>query len=389
MTDFLSKLFVKDYKNTSDPKVRARYGSFASVVGIILNFIISSVKLVVGIITASISITADAVNNLADAGSSFISLIGFKLSSKPADHDHPFGHARIEYVASMIVSFIILLVGAELFSDSLQSLFSGDATGTELGLISIIIIGISILGKLWLALFSKKIGKRIDSTSLKAAGTDALSDVASTSAVLISAVIMKFTELYWLDAAMGLIVSVIIIIAGIKILAETKNSILGECPTDEISESIRKITAEYPDVIGMHDLMVHNYGPSRFVASFHAEVDGGKDIFELHDTIDLIEKRIGEELSIPCSIHMDPIDTRDEEVSRLKALTAECIKSIYPDFSIHDFRIVSGRTHTNLIFDVVAPFEEKDPPALIKEKISSKISEKDSNLFCVITVDRV
>ncbi len=388
MTDLLSRLFVKDYKNVNDPSVRAKYGSFASIVGIVVNLIISSVKLIVGVLSASISITADAVNNLTDAGSSVISLIGFKLSSKPADRDHPFGHARIEYISSMIVSFIILLVGADLLTNSVKSLIFGTSSEAELGVVSFAILGFSILGKLWLALFSKKIGKRINSTSLKAAGTDALSDVASTTAVLISAIIMTFTNLYWLDAAMGLVVSVIILIAGIKILGETKNSILGECPTNEIEENMRKITAEYPEIIGIHDLMIHNYGPSRFVASFHAEVDGYGDIFELHDTIDLIEKRIGDELRIPCTIHLDPIDTHDETVARLKALAEEAVKSVYPAVTIHDFRIVTGKTHTNLIFDAVVPFEEKDSPALVKEKIAAAINEKDNTLFSVIAVDR-
>ncbi len=388
MTDLLSRLFVKDYKNVNDPKVRAKYGSFASIVGIIVNLLISSVKLIVGVLSASISITADAVNNLTDAGSSVISLIGFKLSSKPADRDHPFGHARIEYISSMIVSFIILLVGADLLINSVKSLIFGTSSEAELGIVSFAILAFSILGKLWLAVFSKKIGARINSTSLKAAGTDALSDVASTAAVLISALIMTATELYWLDAAMGLVVSVIILVAGIKILAETKNSILGECPTEEIEEKIRKITAEYPEIIGIHDLMVHNYGPSRFVASFHAEVDGEGNIYDLHDTIDIVEKRIGDELLIPCTVHLDPIDTRDETISRLRMLTEDTVKSVYPNVTIHDFRIVTGKTHTNLIFDAVVPFEEKDSPALVKEKIASAINEKDNTLFSVITVDR-
>ncbi len=388
MTDFLSRIFVKDYKNTKDPKVRARYGSFASAVGIAANLIISAVKLAVGILSASISITADAVNNLTDAGSSLISLIGFKLSGKPADRDHPFGHARIEYVASMIVSFIILLVGAELFTDSLKSLFSKDSSPSNLTTAGLIIVGISILGKLWLSLFCKKIAKRIDSTALKAAGTDALSDVISTTAVLASAIVIKLTDLYWIDAAMGIAVSIIILIAGIKILNETKNSILGECDTEEIAENIIKITAEYPEVVGIHDFIVHNYGPSRFVASFHAEVDGYGNIFDLHDTIDLIEKRIADELSIPCTIHMDPIDTHDETVARLKAFTKEAVNSVYPDFNIHDFRTVTGKTHTNLIFDVVVPFEAKESPSEIVKRISEEINRRDNTLFCVITVDR-
>ncbi len=388
MTELLIKLFVKDRKNLSDPRVRARYGSFASIVGIILNILISALKLVIGLLSSTISVTADGVNNLADAGASIISLISFKLSVKPADKDHPFGHARIEYVASMIVSFLILLVGTELLMDSVSSLFSGDTGGGELGTVGFSVLMISVLAKLWFAVFCKKISKRIGSATIKAAGTDALADAVSTSAVLVSAVIMLLTGFAFLDSIMGIAVSIIIIIAGIKILIETKNSILGESPSGEIVENIRKIAAEYPEIIGIHDMIVHNYGPGHYIASFHAEVDGSDDIFKLHDTVDLVEKRIFDELSILCSIHMDPIDTNDETVAKLKGIAEEAISCIYPNVSIHDFRVVTGQTHTNMIFDIVIPFDEKEQPNKIVDAISSEVKKKDPNLYCVITVDR-
>lgn len=388
MTEILIKLFVKDRKNLADPGVRARYGSFASIVGIILNVLVSALKLVIGLLTSTISVTADGVNNLADAGASIISLISFKLSVKPADKDHPFGHARIEYVASMIVSFLILLVGTELLTDSVSSLFNEKTDGGALGAVGFSVLIISVLAKLWFAVFCKKISSRIGSATIKAAGTDALADAVSTSAVLISAVIMLLTGFAFLDSIMGIIVSIVIIIAGIKILIETKNSILGESPSGEIVESIRKIAAEYPEIIGIHDMMVHNYGPGHYIASFHAEVDGSDDIFKLHDTVDLVEKRIFEELSILCSIHMDPIDTNDETVAKLKSIATEAISAIYPNIGIHDFRVVTGQTHTNMIFDIVVNFDEKDPPNKIVEAISAEVKKKDPSLYCVITVDR-
>ena len=388
MTDFLAKIFIKDYKNYTNPNVRAKYGTFASVVGIIVNFILSGIKLLAGILASSISVTADALNNLSDAGASVVSLVGFKLSSKPADRDHPFGHARMEYIASMIVSFLILLVGVELLTDSLTAAFGGEEQKAQISILTLIILGSSILLKLWLAVFSLKIGKRIDSTVIKASATDSLSDAISTTVIFISTIVMYYTSIPLIDSIMGAIVSVIIIIAGIKILNETKNSILGEAPVEDTVNALKKIAEDYPEIIGIHDMMVHNYGPNRFIASFHAEVDGKADIFALHDTIDLVEKRISKELNIPCSIHMDPIDKNDETVNRLKKIAEDAIFEIYPTLSLHDFRVVTGQTHTNMIFDVVVPFEIKDAPEKIIESICQAISKKDEKLFCVITVDR-
>lgn len=388
MTNLLIKLFIKDSNRKNDPMVRAKYGSLASTVGIAVNLLLAASKLAVGIISASLSVTADALNNLSDAGSSVISFIGFKLSSKPADKEHPFGHARMEYIASMIVSFIILLVGAELLKSSVKALIFGEEASAFLGTPTFIILSVSVAVKVWLSFFCKKIARIIDSTAVRASGTDALSDAASTSAVLISAIVIRLTGFYLLDAIMGLAVSILILYAGIKILNETKNSILGESPVEEIAKSISKITAEYSDVIGTHDMMIHNYGPGHFVASFHAEVDGGGDIFKLHDTIDVIEKRISTELGIVCSIHMDPIDSRDETVAALKSLLVEVISEKYPAVTVHDFRVVSGETHTNMIFDIVIPFEEKTPPKTIVDGICTAVQERDARLFCVITVDR-
>ena len=390
MTELLSRLFVKNYKNTSDTKVRKAYGTLSSVVGVTVNFILAFVKLAIGTLTASVAITADALNNLSDAGSSVISFVSFKMSAKPADRDHPFGHARIEYIASMIVSFLILLVGFETLTSSLSLLFGkSEAKEMNFSTASMIILGLSILLKLWLGLFYRSIGKRIDSGVIKASGVDSLTDSISTVAVLISSIIIKFTSFVIIDAIMGLLVSVIILIAGVKILNETKNSLLGEAPVKEEIEAINKIVAEYPEVIGVHDMILHNYGPHRFIASFHAEVDGAGDIYALHDIIDNIEKRIESELNMTCTIHMDPLVTDDEQIEELKTFLSETINECLGEcISFHDFRTVVGKTHTNLIFDIILPFETKLTPDEAIEKISKAVLQKRDNHFCVITVDR-
>ena len=390
MTEFLSKIFVKNYKNTSDSKVRKSYGTLSSFVGIAVNALLAFIKLFLGILTASVAVVADALNNLSDAGSSVITLVSFKMSAKPADRDHPFGHARIEYIASMIISFLILLVGFETLLKSISVILGiSEAETSNFSTVSIIILASSILLKLWLAVFYRKIGKKINSGVIKASSVDSLTDCISTVAVLISAIIIKITDLQIIDTVVGLGVSVMIIIAGIKILNETKNSILGEAPVDEQVEALNKIISEYEEILGTHDLMIHNYGPNHFIASFHAEVDGSKDIFILHDMIDVVEKRIQSELNILCTIHMDPIVTDDDTVNELKSFLLETIcEDVSKDISVHDFRVVVGNTHTNMIFDIVLPFESKDSPDTVIKKICNAISQKRDDCFCVITVDR-
>ncbi len=389
MTRLLTKLFVKNSENTSDPTVRKSYGTLSSVVGIIVNLILAGIKIFAGILSSSVAIIADAFNNLSDSGTSVITLISFKISSKPADKEHPFGHARIEYIASMVVSFIIFLVGAELLLDSGKTLLGlGEAKQTEISAVTIVILAVSIALKLWLGLFYRGIGKKIDSKVVLAAATDSISDSFSTLAVLASSIVIKLTDWYFIDAVVGIGVSIIIIIAGLKILNETKDILLGEGPVDETVDAIEKIVKEYPDIIGMHDLMVHNYGPNRSVASFHAEVDGKKDIYYLHDMIDNVERRINEELVISCTIHMDPIVTDDENINELKSFLIATMKECGLELPIHDFRTVIGQTHTNMIFDVVLPFDHPLSENQIKEKISQAVSQKRSNCYCVITVDR-
>ena len=389
MTNLLAKIFIKNSSNTNDPTVRKNYGTLSSIVGITVNFILAAFKMLAGLLSGSVAIIADAFNNLCDSGTSVITLISFKISSKPADKEHPFGHARIEYIASMIVSFIILLVGAELLLDSGKTLLGiGEAKNTDITNVTIIILGVSILLKLWLGLFYRKIAKTIDSTVIAAASADSFSDSFATTAVLASSIVIKITNWVILDAIVGIAVSIPIIIAGLKILNETKDILLGEGPVDETVKDIERIIAEFPDIIGIHDLMVHNYGPNRFVASLHAEVDGKKDIYYLHDMIDNAERSINEELQITCTIHMDPIVTDDENVIELKSFLIETMKENGLDLPIHDFRTVIGQTHTNMIFDVVLPFDHPMTADEVKEKIISAVKAKRANCYCVIVVDR-
>ena len=389
MTKLLGRLFIKNYQNTSDPEVRKKYGTLSSVVGIIINLLLAIFKLLCGVLAHSVAIMADAFNNLSDSGTSVITLISFKISSRPADKEHPFGHARMEYIASMIVSFVIMLVGAELLLDSGKTLLGlSEGKETAVTTITIIILSASIVVKLLLALFYRSIGKTIDSTVVMAASADSLSDSFSTLAVLVSSIIIKLTGWHIIDAIVGVIVSIPIIIAGLKILNETKDILLGEGPVDETVDAIEKIIAEFPDIIGTHDLMVHNYGPSKSVASLHAEVDGKKDIYYLHDMIDNAERKICEDLNIVCTIHMDPVVTDDENVNSLKVFLFDTMKEAGLNYSVHDFRTVIGQTHTNMIFDVVRPFDDAFTEDEVKKAISTAVSKKRSNCYCVITVDR-
>ena len=388
MTDLLIKLFVKDHAKPEDAAVRERYGVFSSIVGIITNLILAGLKLVAGLLSFSIAIVADALNNLSDAGSSIISFVSFKIAAKPADKEHPFGHARIEYVSSMIVSFLILLVGFELMKDSASGLFGGKGTELSVTPLTYIILGVSIVLKLWLGLFYRKIAKKIDSSVVSAAAADSFSDCASTSAVLVSSIVIGISGWWFIDSIVGLAVAVMIIIAGVKILNETKNSLLGEAPIQEVVDSIKRTVDKYPEVVGIHDMLVHNYGPKTYIVSLHAEVDGSRDIYELHDAIDNIEKEINEDLRILCTIHMDPIVTNDETVNELRTFTAQTVKEVCPEATIHDFRTVIGQTHTNLIFDLVLPFDIKEKPEAVVENVKAAISKKRNECYCVITVDR-
>lgn len=386
MTSLLIKLFIKNSKETKSPEVRRAYGTLGSVVGIICNLILAIGKYTVGFLFGAISLMADGINNLSDAGSQIISFISFKMAAKPADRDHPFGHARIEYVASMIVSFFVLLVGWNLLGESVAKILSPETT-TEFSWIMIIVLGLSVLVKLWLCYFNRKLAARIGSSVMKATAADSLSDAIATAAVLCAMLVFKFTG-FDADGYMGVAVAVIIFIAGIKILNETKNAILGESSDPEIVENVKKIVAEFPDALGIHDMVVHNYGPGQTIVTFHVEVDGNKNVFESHDMVDMIERRLNLELGIQSNIHMDPIVTDDEEVSRMREVVRGLVREIDERLDIHDFRFVRGVTHTNLIFDINAPFEIKMSDNELKKEIARKVSEYNEMYFTVSTVDR-
>ena len=386
MTNLLIRLFIKDRNNVKSPEVRRAYGTLGSVVGIIFNLILAIGKYTVGFLFGAISLMADGINNLSDAGSQIISFISFKMASKPADRDHPFGHARIEYVASMIVSFIVLLIGWNLLSDSVKKIFNPEAA-TEFSWLMIIVLGISVIVKLWLCFFNRRLADRIGSSVMKATAADSLSDAIATAAVLVAMLIFRFTG-FDADGYMGVVVAIIIFIAGIKILNETKNAILGESADPEVVENVKRIVGEFPDALGIHDMVVHSYGPGQTIVTLHIEVDGEKSVFDSHDMIDMIERRLNSELGIHSNIHMDPIVTNDEEVKCMRAVVKSLVKEIDGRLDIHDFRFVRGTTHTNLIFDINAPFELKMSDAEIKAEISRRIALYNSDYFTVTTVDR-
>lgn len=389
MFNLIEKVLFKNKTDVSQQERREKYGTFSSIVGIATNILLAAFKMLAGLLSGSVAVIADSVNNFSDAGSSGVSLLSFKIASKPADRDHPFGHARIEYIASLIVSFLIIHVGLDLFMDSAANMFKGnEADALNIKTLTIVILSVSIIMKLCLALFYSSVAKKINSSVIKAAAADSLSDSVSTAAVLASSLIVYFTDIVIIDAIVGLLVSVLIVIAGGKILLETSNSILGESPVEDTVKSIERIVSEYPQIIGVHDMLVHNYGPGHYIASFHAEVNGEDDIYELHDAIDNIEKRISTELNIQCTIHLDPVAVNDPIVGEFLALVKECILKIDDSISVHDFRAVIGLTHTNLIFDIVLPFESKLSAKDAKAMISEAVSLANPNLFCVITVDR-
>ena len=385
MTRLLCRWFVKDADNVKNPKVRAAYGTLCSIVGIVLNILLFIGKFLVGMISGSVAIRADAINNLTDAASQIVSLISFRIAATPADRDHPFGHARIEYVASMIVSMSILIIAYQLLMDSVDKLIH--PVLTEFRWVSVAVLGASILVKLWLGMFNRRIGKKIDSEVLRATMTDSLSDAGATLAVLISTLVYYFTD-FDPDAYMGIGVALLIAFAGIRILNDTKNSILGGAPEEETVEAIKSIVNSYPETLGIHDMMVHSYGPGTTLASLHVEVDGDADIYEMHDAIDRMERQLYFEAGVHATIHMDPIVTNDPEVSRLRAQMQAAVKSIDQSMDLHDFRMVKGPTHFNFIFDVVVPFEIKLDEADLKRRIEALAKEMDETYCTVVTIDR-
>ena len=385
MTDILVKAFIKDYKNITNPEVRMKYGILGGCVGIALNIILCLMKFFVGSVTGSIAITADAVNNLSDAGSSAVTVFGFKMAGKPADREHPFGHGRIEYITAMIVSFIILFMGIELAIQSVNKIRSPE--DVKFSLIGAIIIAVSILGKLWLALFNKKLGKRIDSPAMTAVVADSLSDIAATSVTLLALILSKFFPSLHIDGWLGILVACFVIKAGVDIFRDTLSSLIGKPPSKELVEELKNKILSYDHVSGIHDLIMHNYGPDSFFATVHVEIPSDIDVMVGHDIIDHIENDIKKEMGIELTIHYDPLAVNNERVTELREMTEKIVKNINPELSIHDFRVVDGSTITNLIFDVVIPYGFSQTPNEIIKDISLKISEVNSSYFAVIKAE--
>ena len=386
MTDFLVNKFIKDSTNIESTEVRTRYGMLASVVGIFCNVLLFSVKLTIGLILSSLAVTADAFNNLSDAASSIISFIGVKMAGKPADAEHPFGHGRIEYIAALIVSFLIIEVGFTFFKSSISKILHPEEISFDL--VPFVILILSILVKLWMAFFNNKLGKRIDSKVMLATAADSLGDVITTSATVLSIIICHFTSIN-VDAIAGLIVSAIVIWSGISIAKDTLEPLIGERVPAELYQKITDIVESYDGIVGTHDLIVHNYGPNRSMATIHAEVPNDINIDVSHEIIDKIERDVKKDLNILLVIHMDPVEMRDEEVLSLREKTSRIVHALDPELNFHDFRVLKENEQRNLIFDLVVPdsYSEKDANRVMHQLVSL-LHEMDENVECIITLDR-
>lgn len=386
MTDFLVNKFIKDSTNIESTEVRTRYGMLASVVGIFCNVLLFSVKLTIGLILSSLAVTADAFNNLSDAASSIISFIGVKMAGKPADAEHPFGHGRIEYIAALIVSFLVIEVGFTFFKSSISKILHPEEISFDL--VPFVILILSILVKLWMAFFNNKLGKRIDSKVMLATAADSLGDVITTSATVISIVICHFTSIN-VDAIAGLIVSGIVIWSGVSIAKDTLEPLIGQRVPSELYQKITDMVESYEGIVGAHDLIVHNYGPNRSMATIHAEVPNDVSIETSHEIIDRIERDAKKELNILLVIHMDPVEMRDEEVLELRDKTSHIVHALDPELHFHDFRVLKENEQKNLIFDLVVPdsYTEKDANRVMHQLIAL-LHEMEKNVDCIITLDR-
>lgn len=384
MTRFLISLFIKNKDDTNNLKVREKYGVLAGAIGICCNLILAAVKFVIGALTHSISITADATNNLSDCASSLVTVASFKLAGMPADKEHPFGHGRFEYIASLIVSFLVLFMGFELVRSSVDKILHPEAV--VFSLIALIILILSILAKLWMALSYRYIGKTIQSPTMVAAAADSRNDVIATSVTVFVMVFSYFSSLP-IDGYVGLLVAGFILFSGFGLLKDTVSPLLGEAPDPDLVKSMEEKILSYEGVIGIHDFVMHNYGPGRTFVSAHVEVPADNDILESHDTIDRIERDISAEFNLALVIHMDPLVTNDERVNELRETVAEMVCAMDSNLSIHDFRVVDGPTHTNLIFDVLIPHKYKKSTANLIEEITEKIKEINPNYYAVVTVD--
>ncbi|MBQ4612402.1 MAG: cation transporter [Clostridia bacterium] len=383
MTKWLVRRFVADADNVKQPSVRYAYGQLAGITGLVCNLVLFGIKLLAGILSGSLAVIADAFNNLSDAGSVIVTLVGFKLSNAPADRDHPFGHGRMEYLSTMGVAVLIILAGFEVAVSSVEKIFN--PTPSDHSAISLVILVAAILIKLWMAVFNRYIGKTIDSDAIIAAGIDSRNDVICTTLVLVSALVSRFTS-WELDGYIGLLVALFVVWSGFSVIRQTVSPLLGQAPDEQLVKDIEETVLSFDGVVGIHDMMVHDYGPGRVIASLHAEVPADRDMIESHDIIDLVERELMRKFNVITCIHMDPIDTNDPETLRLKELAVGELTAIDERLSLHDFRVVFGPSHTNLIFDVVVPFDYPDKSQL-PSRIEKRLQAIDERLFTVIQVE--
>lgn len=385
MVNLLARFFIKNHTETTEPKVRQAYGMICGAVGIFLNLLLFGTKALAGILSGSIAITADAFNNLSDAGSSIVTLIGFKLAGQKPDSDHPFGHGRLEYISGLVVAFLILLMAFELLKSSVSKILQPEKPECTPLIIGILLVSVFI--KCYMAIYNTRIGNRIESVAMSATAMDSLSDVFATTVVLISLLLSHFADVI-IDGYCGVAVAVFICIAGINAAKDTISPLLGQAPSPDFVKQVSDIVLSHEGIIGIHDLMVHNYGPGRVHISLHAEVPADGNILEMHDLVDLVEHTLRNRLNCSVVIHMDPICINDPETDRLHTIVSDVLTEIDPVLTMHDFRIVKGTTHTNLIFDVVVPYDYKLSDGALTEIISYKIKCHNPTYFPVIDVDK-
>lgn len=384
VTDFLIKRFVKNPEQVKENEVRENYAMLSTTTGIVVNLVLSIGKIIIGILSNSMSILSDGLNNITDAGSSVVTMIGFKMSQKKMDQDHPWGHGRMEYIAAFIVDLLIILVGIELFQSSIDKIIH--PLTPNISEIAIVILVIAILAKLWLFVFYRKIAKKIDSSAIQATAYDSISDTVSTSVVLISTLVTKFTG-YNIDGYVSILVAGFILFTGFKAVKEIVDLLLGTKPDPEFIREIEEFTKNYPEIIDIHDIMVHDYGPGRKILSFHAEVPANSNIEKAHDVIDQLESDLYKKFSAITTIHMDPIAIHDEEINQMREIAEKIVKEISPEASIHDFRITNGGERVNMIFDLLLPFELEKQAEEIEKKIKERIHQENEKYYAVIKVE--
>ena len=384
MIELLAKWFIPHRDSMEDGALRRAYGTLCGAVGIGLNILLFMGKFFAGQLSGSIAVTADAFNNLSDAGSSAVTLLGFRLAGKKPDTDHPFGHGRIEYISGLIVAGLILLMGVELAKSSFDKILHPEEV--TFSALAVAILAVSVAVKLYMWFYNRRIGGKLRSAAMEATAMDSLSDAAATFAVLLATLIGKWTGLA-VDGYVGLLVALFILFSAYKAARETLSPLLGQAPDPELVQRIRDIVAEHDTVVGIHDLVVHDYGPGRQMVSLHAEVPASGDILELHDVIDNIERELHEKLHVQAVIHMDPIVTDDAEVDALRRQVAELARQVEPRMTVHDLRVVRGTTHTNLVFDAVLPLDAAITPAEAARRIREKVSELDGDYYAVVTVE--